>query len=206
MCPTRGSTRYPELTRRRGHVAAGEWSARRWCVAQARGARLASGFGRFKRPEAQFSSQKFTTEPIFLSSAPVFAPRMQFSSGFRYRSVEEDVTDAKDRLHAGRSVACKEAIRNIPSTSPPINRGHLLPPQHTPTHLSFISPSYLCSSVPLGVLHLVLYLEKRRRVRVEERRRSRACQNLLSFCTSTDPLHLELHPGYHSVFLSLLFV
>ena len=112
MCPTRGSTRYPELTRRRGHVAAGEWSARRWCVAQARGARLASGFGRFKRSEAQFSSQKFTTEPIFLSSAPVFAPRMQFSSGFRYRSVEEEDIDP------GRSVACRGAIRNVPSTSP----------------------------------------------------------------------------------------
>jgi len=80
---------------------------------------------------------------------------------------------------------------------------HLSP--HTPTHLSFISPSYPCSSVPLGVLHLVVYLEKRRRVRVEERRRSRACRNLLSFCTSTDLLQLELHLGYHSVFLSLLF-
>ena len=35
---------------------------------------------------------------------------------------------------------------------------HLSP--HTPTHLSFISPSYPCSSVPLGVLHLIVYLER----------------------------------------------
>ena len=81
---------------------------------------------------------------------------------------------------------------------------HLSP--HTPTHLSFISPSYPCSSVPLGVLHLVVYLEKRRRVRVEERRRSWACRNLLSFCTSTDLLQLELLPGYLPIFLKLLFV
>ena len=79
---------------------------------------------------------------------------------------------------------------------------HLSP--HTPTHLSFISPSYPCSSVPLGVLHLVVYLEKRRRVGVEER--SRACRNLLSFCTSTDLLQLELLPGYLPIFLKLLFV
>ena len=63
-------------------------------MAQARGARLASGFGRFKRPEAQFSSQKFTTAPIYLGLAPVFAPRARFLSSFRYRSVEEDVTNA----------------------------------------------------------------------------------------------------------------
>ena len=81
---------------------------------------------------------------------------------------------------------------------------HLSP--HTPTHLSFISPSYPCSSVPLGVLHLVVYLEKRRRVRVEERRRSWACRNLLSFHTSTDLLQLELLPGYLPIFLKLLFV
>ena len=77
-------------------------------------------------------------------------------------------------------------------------------PLTTHLHFSFNSPSYPCSSVPLGVLHLVVYLEKRRRVRVEERR-SRVCRNLLSFCTSTDLLQLELHLGYLSIFLSLLF-
>ena len=41
-------------------------------------------------------------------------------------------------------------------------------------------------------------------MRVEEMRRSQACRNLLSFCTSMDLLQLELHPGYHSVFSELI--
>ena len=85
-------------------------------------------------------------------------------------------------------------------------KGALPHPSHTHTYTwASTSPSYSCISVPLGVLHLVEYLEKRR-VRGEERRRCRVCRSLPSFCTSTDPIQLELHPGYHSVFLSLLFV
>ena len=47
--------------------------------------------------------------------------------------------------------------RERPPSLSTINRGNSLLPQHTPTHLSFISPSYICSSVPLGVLHLVVF-------------------------------------------------
>ena len=104
---------------------------------QAPEALFAHRFGQFSRPEVQFSSQKHITAQISLGSAPVLAPRARFFSGFCYKSVEEQITDAREvGLHAEEVGNSFMAIRNIPSTSPllsHINRGHSLLPKDTPT-------------------------------------------------------------------------
>ena len=100
------------LTGLQGHVAACKWCAPRRLAVQAPEARFGCRFSQFRHPGVRFSSQKYITARVSLSSAPVLAPGAWFFSGFCYRSVEEEDTDTR------RSVACKGAIRNIPRTSP----------------------------------------------------------------------------------------
>ena len=84
------------LDRPRGHVAASQWRGPRRLAAQTRGAWLAPGFVRFRRPGGRFSFQKSTTAHVSLGLALVLAPGARFFSGFHYRSVEGRVTDARE--------------------------------------------------------------------------------------------------------------
>ena len=130
----------------------------RRCAAQAPEARIGHRFLPVQAPKTLVFHPETNNSTCFFwfcsgltpSRSVLFRFSLQVGGGGCYRR-------QGGRLHAGRSVACKEAIRNIPRTSPPINRGNFLLPQHTPTQLRFISPSYPYSSVPLGVLHLVVF-------------------------------------------------
>ena len=112
-CEARGSPAEPTPQGARGSVRQVRW--RRFPV-QAPEARVSPRFWPVQSPEVLFSSQKCIAAWVSLGLAPVLAPGVRFLSTFRYRSVEEDVTNA-------REVGCMEgdswhARKLLGSTSP----------------------------------------------------------------------------------------
>ena len=79
-----------------GHVAARDWSARGGVRPRRLRRGSAACFCRSSRPGVWFFIQKQTTAHVCSSFAPVRRLPGRFSSGFRYRLVEEDVTDARE--------------------------------------------------------------------------------------------------------------
>ena len=79
-----------------GHVAARDWSARGGVRPRRPRRGSAACFCRSSRPGVWFFIQKQTTAHVCSSFAPVRRLPGRFSSGFHYRLVEEDVTDARE--------------------------------------------------------------------------------------------------------------